>query len=258
MALDVILFGLVFMAVGGLVMYGGFRRWQQYRLVQDTATETVRAAAVGRTELKGTVRPLDGVGTIARPFTDGDCLVAEYEIEEYESDDDGSNWNTIDSGTRLVPFAIDDGTGQMRVEPDSEASYEFRDEHTTRMTVGGSEKTPEDISRFLRNHTTVDVQGGGVSGMLFGERRRYTERVLPPDADLYLLGGTEAAADASGVDAERLVFGRDESSGEFIVSTKGESGLVSSYKWQAPGMLLFGLVFAVVGLWVLLGVLGIA
>jgi hypothetical protein len=259
MQLELVIGGVIALGVGVAILYGGFARWQQYRLIQDTPTETVRAAAAGRTELAGVAEPIESAGTLERPFSGGDCLVAEYEIEEYEHDDDGSDWRTLDSGTRLVPFAVDDDTGRMRVEPAPDATYEFKDQHISRRVIGSDEQTPAAVARFLREHTTIDVQqSGGVSGMLFGERRRYTQRVLPPGSEVYLLGGAEPAEDATGTDADRLVLRSDDASDAFIIATKDESEVVSSYRWQAPVLLFLGLAFGAVGVYLLVTELGVA
>jgi len=93
--------GVLFL-VGLVLVYDGFSTWQRMRLMQDTPTEKVRSAAVGRTELNGTGKPIDA--PLRRPFDDGTCLVATWEIEEWEEDHDDDSpgrdghWSTVDSG----------------------------------------------------------------------------------------------------------------------------------------------------------------
>lgn len=256
---------VLFFGVGLLLVYGGFRKWQRMRLMQDTPTETVRSAAVGRTELKGAARPIDEEGTIEQPFTDGECLVATYKVEEWEEDHDdddhGSDgsWNTIDSGTLVTPFEVDDGTGRMRVEPEEDATYEISEEHRTRFRVGAGRRPPDEVVEFFERRYDDDDDDGLLGGLLSGgpsardsDRRRYTQEVLPPGEDVYLLGGTEPRADAGGSNAERLVFGRDAASEEFIVSDMTEEELVSNYRWVAPGMIVGGLALSTAMLYFLL------
>jgi hypothetical protein len=244
---------LVFLAVGLYLVYSGFQKWQQMRLIQDTPTEKIRSAAVGRTELSATAKPIDGVGTVERPFTEGEALVATYQIEEWEEDHDhdhddagrDGNWETIDSGTLSVPFEVDDGTGRMRVEPEDDATYEVSDENQTEFKVTGS--PPAEVAEFFDRHYDDD-DDGLLGGLLSGgpnasshERRRYSQEVIPPGADLYLLGGAQPVDGASGTNAERLVLGRDEGSEEFIISDMAEEELVSGYKWAAPAQIVAGI-----------------
>lgn len=252
--LDGVVLGFLF---GLWLIYDGFRKWQQLRLMEDTPTERVRSAAVGRTELTGTA--VETEGTVDRPFTDGECLLATYEIEEWRSDDDGGHWNTIDEGVHARRFAIDDGTGQMCVDPDEEGTYEISDRHTTQITVGGSEREPPEIAAFLRQHSSVDAGSSeGVTGLLFDQKRRYTQQVIPPETDLYALGGASPRrrAGESGSNAERLVLSEDEATGEFIVSDLSEDTLVSNYRWRAPVQIVGGLALSSVTLFLILTAIG--
>jgi hypothetical protein len=257
--------GLVaFFAVGLFLVYYGFRKWQQMRLIQDTPTEKVRSAAVGRTELSGVGKSIDGVGTIPQPFADGECLVATYEIEEWEEDHDpddaGSDghWQTLDSGTLFVPFELDDGTGAMRVEPEADATFDISEEYRTRIRVRPRRDPPAAVAAFI-DRQNADGGDGGLFDLDLGdvpvessEKRRYTQEVIPPGEELYLLGGVRPRDGAGGTNAERLVLGRDEGSDEFIISDKSQDELVSSYRWIAPGSIVAGLALSAVMLYLLL------
>lgn len=252
--------GLGMLAVGVLMglwlIYDGFRTWQQLRLMQDTPTEPIRSVAVGRTELNGTAGVLEG--TVDRPFTDGECLVATYEIEEYESDDDGGHWDTIDEGVIARDFALDDGTGTIRVAPTEDATYEISEQYRTELTVGGSEREPPAVREFLRTHSSAAAgDATGLTGMLFDSKRRYTEAVIPPKTALYVLGGATPMAEVADSNPDRLVLSRDEASDEFILSDKSEDALVSSYRWRAPAEIVGGLALSSVTLFLLLSALGV-
>jgi len=161
---------VLFFVIGLVVVYSGFRQWQQMRLIQDTPTEKVRSAAVGRTELSGSAEPIEGEGTIPQPFTGGQALVATYKVEEWEEDHDpddhgrDGHWSTIDSGTMYKPFALDDGTGRMRVEPEPAASFHISDEHRNRFLVGPGETPPDGVVEFFERQYDDD----GLLGRLLG------------------------------------------------------------------------------------------
>jgi hypothetical protein len=261
---------LVFFGIGLILVYNGFTKWQQMRLIQDTPTEKVRSAAVGRTELSGTGKPIEEQGTIERPFTDGECLVAVYRVEEWEEDHDhdhdhddhgrDGHWETVDSGTLYVPFEIDDGTGTMRVEPEADATYEISDEFQTTFRVGAGQTPPGEVADFFERQYEDDDDDGLLGGILGGgpdarghDKRRYVEEVLPPGEDLYLLGSAEPVEGASGSNADRLVLGRDEGSEEFIISDKSEDELVSNYKWSAPAQIIGGIALSAAMLYLILG-----
>jgi len=241
------------MFVGGLyVVYNGFNTWKRKRLMQDTATEKVRSAAAGRTELNGTGTPLGD--PVQRPFGDADCLVATYTVERWDEgdDDDGGNWETIDSGTRYGPIQLDDGTGTMRIEPDDGADFTFEDGHVREIEVGARDEEPAEIVSFLQNNDDVGVPDrDGVTGFLFSNRRRYTEKWIPVGQQLYVLGGA-TPTEPDETNSSGLVLGQDEASGEFIVSEKDESELVTEARWKAPAKMAGGLAVSAIGLFLLL------
>lgn len=244
-------FFLVAMFGGGLyLVYNGFNTWKRKRLMQDTATEKVRSAAAGRTELNGTGTPL---GTpVERPFGDEDCLAASYRIERYDPDDDGGDWETIDSGTRYGPFQLDDGTGTMRVEPDESTLFKYDENHVREIEVGARDEEPPEIVTFLQRSDDVSVPDrDGVTGFLFSNKRRYTERWIPVGEQLYVLGGAEPT-EPDETNSSGLVLRQDEASGEFIVSEKSEDELVETARWKAPAKMVGGLAVSALGLFFLL------
>jgi hypothetical protein len=256
---------ILFFVIGLVLVYAGFRQWQQMRLIQDTPTEKVRSAAVGRTELSGSAEPIEGVGTIPQPFTDGQALVASYTVEEWQEDHDpddpgrDGHWSTIDSGTMYRPFALDDGTGRMRVEPEADASFEISDEHRNRFHVQPGETPPAGVVEFFERQYEDDADEGLLGGLLDGtpdaqdaDKRRYSQEVIPPGEDVYLLGGAEPADGGSGANADRLVLRRDEGSEEFIISEKNEAEIVSSQKWTAPALILVGILISAAMLYLIL------
>lgn len=239
---------LLMFGLGLVLIYKGFDEYRAGRLIRDTATETVRAAAVGRTELTGTARPAGTV--LSRPFTDGDCLYAHYRIREEREDGDGdSSWSTLDSDTWVTDFHLDDGTGEILVEPELSAKFEISDEHTTTITVGERQSTPPAIVEFLEQGTDVDPTSRC--------KRRYVEEIIPPGESVYVLGGAEIRANGDGRDADDLVVRRDGGSDRFVISDMTEEQLTTTLSRRAPLMILLGLAMSAVTLYVLLVELGV-
>lgn len=247
-SIDGFLFALFLFGLGIWMIYHGFNEYRVSRLIRDTGTETVRAAAVGRTELEGTAEPVGG--SLARPFTDGDCLYAHYNIQEEREDSDGdTSWATLDQDTWVTEFYLDDGTGRILVEPLVSAKFEISDEHTTRITVREGQSEPPEVAEFLEQGTDVDPTTR--------RRRKYVEKVLPPGETVYVLGGAEMRPDAEGRDEESLAIRRDEGSDRFVVSDMAEKELTTTLSRRAPMVIGLGLALSAVALYMLLTQLGV-
>jgi hypothetical protein len=247
-SLDGVLFLLVLFGLGLLMIYSGFREYQVGQLIRDTATETVNAAAVGRTELEGTVERADML--FAQPFRDRDAVYVSYQIQEERQDGDGdTSWTTLDQDTWVTPFYVDDGTGQILVDPDISAKYEISDEYTSTFTVPEGGSDPAAIAEFLEQGTDVDPTEH--------RKRRYTQQVIPPGETVYVLGGAEILADAEGREEKSLVIRRDDGSDRFVISDMTEESLTSTLSRRAPLLILVGLGLSAVCLYLLLTELGV-
>ncbi|MFW5984517.1 MAG: GIDE domain-containing protein, partial [Halobacteria archaeon] len=142
--------GLFLLLAGLGVFYGSFRALKQRNLIRNTATAKARSVPMGTVEVEGKARADE---PLTSPFGGEDCVVCEYDVEEYRITDDGREWRTVNSGTEALPFRVDDGTGEVRVEPDG---AEFSLERDTRIEVDGSEEPPETIRKFLEEDDTED------------------------------------------------------------------------------------------------------
>lgn len=246
-SLDGLFVLLLLFGLGLLMVYRGFDEYRTGRLIRDTATETVRAAAVGRTELEGTVEPAGP--TLARPFTDGDCVYAHYRIREEREDSDGdTSWTTLDQDTWVVDFLLDDGTGRILVDPEVSAKFEISDANTTRIVVPSGRSEPAGVAEFLEQGTDADPSSR--------RRRKYYQEVIPPGETVYVLGGAEIRSDADGRDADALVVRRDGGSDRFVVSDMTEPELTTTLSRRAPALILFGLALSAGSLYLLLRNLG--
>jgi hypothetical protein len=166
--LEVLLFVALMFVVSLGVVYWGFQTYQFGRIVRDTPPEPVRSVAMGRTEVSGDITPHERL--YDQPFTEGQCVYAEYEVREYREypndDDKNDRWETVETGSFATPFSVDDGTGRIRVEPNEETLYEVSDGNSTTVEVGKGERPPEPIPEFLSPGTasvtadTTDDDGG--------------------------------------------------------------------------------------------------
>jgi hypothetical protein len=309
--LEVLLFvGLAFV-VSLLIIYWGFQTYQFARLIRDTPPESIQSVAMGRTEVQGQILPSDRV--YDQPFTEGQCVYCEYEVKEYKkSGDDDKSWQTIDSGSYGTSFYVDDGTGQILVDPSEETIYEISDEYDTEIRVGNGESPPDTVHDFLQG-PTIDMTGesedkgrirsfvGGLKQRVFGDdsedtmpvedptatdvadgervdtpsvddaapatdddsyrhirrheiasvspasnKRRYTQKVLPVEAEIYVHGGAQRRDldDTVGVDVTDVIR-TDPSTGEFIISDKGEFSLAGDYTKRSVLYMVSGVLSSV-------------
>lgn len=83
-------------------------------------------------------------------------------------------------------------------------------------------------------------------------KRRFTQEVLPVDAQVYVFGGAYEREGSSGSNVERLIIRTDEGTDRFIVSDRDEAGLARHYTIWAPIYMLIGLLLSAGTLYVLL------
>lgn len=255
--LAIFIFSLLAFLLGVALIFWGVRVYRKSRLVANTATENVRSMAVGRTELQGVASPIGE--PFRQPFRDEPCLYASWKIEEYRRQRSSKNnrnkrsWETIASGSYTEPFVLDDGTGKALVNATSSATWQLTSGCSSTWRVGSRSNPDSMIAEFCQRE--------GISPRS-SNRRRYSQTVLRPDTEVYVLGeSTQRGADeltewveqAELSRAEqRLYLTRDESSGRFIISDMDESQLSSYYGRRAPLYIIAGIVVSAGGLYGLL------
>jgi len=225
--------GVASLAVsGGLakVSYGYYRK---SRAIKNRATEPIRSLAMGTTELKGRAKPYGE--PYPQPFKEGECVTADYNIEERvtKEDDDGeqtTEWETVRSGTLGDHVVLEDETGAIVVD-DPPISY--RRSAKTQNTEGrlshwfeGTfmerwfDLSPnEPTQRFLNEEVNLAVNSSN--------RRRYTQRALTEDTSLYALGEATHHDDSLDYEVLEELDERHDSFQEDYVLTSGEDYIVS-------------------------------
>lgn len=84
------------------------------RAITDTPTSRIATAAQGFVELQGRGK-LFGEQALLSPLTGLPCLWYRFVIEKRDRD---NRWRQVQSGTSEVSFIVDDGTGEVLVDPD--------------------------------------------------------------------------------------------------------------------------------------------
>lgn len=238
--------GTVAFLFGLLFLFGGISELKKSMIVKNTPTEKVSSASIGRTEIKGTAKKMNDL--ISKPFSSGNAILAEWEIQEYNPSDEGSDWDIVDKGREFVNFYLEDDTGRIEVEPDKDSRWVFEED---KQRFGHHEERNEYIKDFCEKK---DIH------MDKSEKRRFTMKCLEPEDSTYVLGGN-VERNVDGIQSNntdtvlRTKIKEDPGSGYFIISNKGEESLSSSLKKKAIISILFGVLFTVGGFGVLLSIL---
>jgi hypothetical protein len=227
---------IVISFLGGLyLVWVGFKRWRQRTLIRDTPTEQAQSLSIGPSEITGTAVPTPD-GPMPAPFSDEDCVVADYEIKEYDTSGDDSSWDTIDSGVLSCPFFVDDGTGKVLVRPHDDATYDLDPDDWTTTYVDSSVSGPEPVQRFVEYQDDLDYPSDA-SGQ--SNDRKYRQNLIRADESVYVFGTVKNRDSAYIPDnpdnADRLVVEKitDDSMQEpmYLISDDTEQNLVSRRRW---------------------------
>ena len=247
--LILLLFAVIFLIAGVALLY--FRNKSKQRAALMGQTETSEARDVSGlapgtlVEVKGTLRceePLTSemAGETCAYYSSQ--VTREYMERDYDDDDDvGSDRRSevVAHNEQFAPFTVEDASGAVAVD-----------------ATGAEMDAKQVVNRFERhtggNGPSISLGGTNIS-LGGGERTlgfRYTERILPVDAPIYVLGtvredGT-VGAPSSGEGQRFVVSHRSE---EALGQSLGQTVL-----WLGVGgiaSLVVGVVLLVVGIFVL-------
>lgn len=276
MAGETIVIGIVLLCAGAFGVFAGIARRRPHELITETPTTEVGSLSdTGIVELKGTATTAD-VGDEQSTFTSpiserDDTLLAAWSVQEWDERGDRSHWRTVGSGVWSVPFALDDGTGEVVVDAGDHADRrgwlgsvtnikasdgvsfddvmcEFERFPVAR-EVGVDETPPPNIRNFVAQERAVDTQSGSITnvvdiGKAHGDRRYYEQTIGVGD-EVYVLGHAyPRTPDAPRpLRPERMVVTEPQEGddGMLIVSDQREQDLVKQTQWHRAFLALGGL-----------------
>jgi len=237
-------FSMIFVVVGLLLANKGRKRRAKSQRIAETETTPIRQLQPGTVEIKGVAKPADEAGALESPISKGEALATYVEVEEWESSGQGGgSWTTKHEDQTAVPMIVDDGTGEVRVElpPDGTLNVE-----TIQTKVGPGDEPSEPIKRYLEAEDAIGEASRGSLGPLnYGDRRRYSEGMIEPNEEIYVLG--RAREERAGWGERNFVIDEPTDAGDFVLSDKSESQLVTEGKRGGLFYLGFGGLFALVG-----------
>jgi hypothetical protein len=162
---------------GGLYFFFlGFQLLARKRLLLSTPTSKIRSAALGLVEVTGAAA---GPYTISAPITGKPCFL--YRTTAWQQrDGKKQEWEKVADETLHLPFFIDDGTGQLLIEPlgaDLDLHRDFREEFAASFFSSNLDEISPRISVFLSRH-----------GIVPGRHLRIEERSIKPEDALFIAG----------------------------------------------------------------------
>ncbi|WP_240730061.1 hypothetical protein [Halalkalirubrum salinum] len=201
-----VVFGLLALVGAALIVYGLSHSVTAIRILRLRPTDGLSIADdESRVCVQGPVRPVDE--TLPAPFTDDETLVVEYEVEERRQQGKTRSWVTIDEGAAGVPFVVDAGSADVRIDPTA-ARYSLARDY--RLVVDGGETPPDPIQRFIEHTDDVDSEETSLSiGPIeigTGRRRRYTQRHLLAGDEATVVGATSPNPDAGIGEAKAAIL----------------------------------------------------
>lgn len=245
-----IVVGMLLLAiVGGLwLIWRGFTLRRQRELIEESPTAEVQSVAIGPAEIVGSSEPVDD--PIPAPFSDEECVIARWEVEEWTEGKDRDYWATVDSGIDVTPFRIDDGTGRIHVESPREAEMTIQSGRDRRRRVNVDEETPPAIRSFLEREDTVGDASNVFAPLDLGTQegdRRYVQNLLRPGEEAYVYGAVRSADDA---DTSNVIGppSEDLTGGMFLLSDLTKDRLLSRREWALSWRLPAGAALTALGI----------
>lgn len=254
------LFGLIFAGAGAVVFYFGFAQFKKVQFIENIPTSKVRSIAVGLVELKGKV--IKAADELASPVSKTSCVYYEYKIEEWRKSGKSSEWRDIYHETKVVPFHLQDDTGKVLVDLNGveaqniKVNWFIRKQPSILGAIFQKSANYEDGQKVEEKEMSEQNFLSAISilansARYSNSRLRFTEKIIPSDGDIYLLGNATSTGAAHLQNQDGLVIKKGTNE-PFIVSTELEKKLTGSMKLMAFAMLGFAAIFILVGAWLLI------
>ncbi len=221
-----ILFCIIVLVVG-ICGYFAWRKYKVYKLIKDIPTTPINHVQNGMAEIQGKVAARAEVlkRVLKSPMENKECVYYHFTVEEERRTRTRRSrsryWSTVIDDEKSVNCAVDDNSGLAEVELLKATLVLDRD---SRAREGLFSSAPAHLESMLNER-----YGRSTRGWVFKKNMRYTETVLEVGDPIYALGMAKRERDSV-----RITDGGPA----FIVSDKGEKGMLSRYLWFTIGLSL--------------------
>lgn len=245
----IVSFGVAVLISSGLYLrffITSFNELKTRQLVANTPTSKIRSMAVGLVEIKGKAVPFKNIYESA--VSRSDCVYYEYLVERLSG---GTNpksnvpahWTSVkNEATYKSPFYVEDDTGKVLVHPENAIMYL---PITFKMQPFWKNKFQKSIVkdfyfRIFKNTDIAKHSGEGKAQSLLQTHPevrtnlnaammwRYTERIIRPGDNVYVMGTAAMKKDSRGHDLNEdgLVIKMGEQEKTFIISAFSEEKIL--------------------------------
>lgn len=235
-------FGLFFVGVGCHVTNIGRKQYAQSDRITDTNTTSIRSLQPGTIGVEGIAHPAEDATVRKSPIEMDDALVARVKVEK-NTGGEGTNWKIIHEETISEPLIVNDGTGEIRVEFPVDGELVVEQMQTE---VHSGHEPPERIQRYVETEPNVDEAPRRRYGPVgVGEHRLYTEEVIEPGENVYVLGTAREIQGSWG--EQQYLIDESTEAGDFILSDKSKDEVVQQLKQIGIKRLAAGGLFVFIG-----------
>lgn len=230
----ILIYAFIGLGAGAYLFLNGFIWFRQKRTIENMPTSKARSLAMGLVEVCGKAKAYKAK-LFRSPFSNQKCLWCKWAVEEYRSNGKYSQWVTVRNGLMSNYFLLDDGTGEVLVDP-SEARIDIPLDNELKSGTFRKTLTKTAIT-FLESqnysHTTLFGMNKGV---------RLREYYIAPDDKLYIMGTAgdnpfveEATAQKNEADI-MIQKGKDF----YFISDKNEKEVIAQFNLKVFGGLIGG------------------
>jgi hypothetical protein len=160
---------------GGLYFFiRGFRLLARKRLVLNTPASKIRSASLGLVEVSGRAT---GPYSLPAPVTGSPCYLYRTIVWRQDEESKSHEWKKVAEETLNVFFFLDDGTGQLLVNP-AGAELDLHCDFRQAYDQTWISRVPDRASIFLDRH--------GITPS--GDHFRIEEWTIRPNDALYIIG----------------------------------------------------------------------
>jgi E3 Ubiquitin ligase len=227
---ELLVFCVVGFCVGIALFFYGFRLLQRRRLILDTPLSKIRSASMGMVEISGLAV---GPYTMVAPVTARACYYYRTLVWEWKQSGKNKQWVKIASECMHVPFFVDDGTGQLLVDPsgaDLDLHRDFREEFNGSF-FSSADIAPGNVNSFLARH-----------GVVTSNKIKVEEYCIKPKNSLFILG---TLAENTGLEITPTPVHDSEASGAGFSLNVGSFTFASNLGGNDLGAAVFDRMLAV-------------
>ena len=182
---ELILLSIVAVAGGCYGFILGFRLLARKRLLLNPPTSKIRSASLGLVEINGVA---SSPYSLPAPISGLPCFL--YQTTAWVQSDESKTheWKKVAEESLHIPFFVDDGTGQLLVDPHGAELDLHRDFRQTYSDTIFAPHAPPQVSNFLARHGATEAS-----------KVRIEERCIKPNDLLFIIG---TMAENSGIEVK--------------------------------------------------------